>query len=75
MPAASTFSDAEWAQQLATERARREQAEAELAQMRARLAALEPPAPFRPCMPIWARWCITYAWAWCWWMAAARFST
>ncbi|GAA3982875.1 PAS domain S-box protein [Hymenobacter antarcticus] len=48
MPAVSSFSDAEWAQQLAAERARREHAEAELAQMRARLAALEQPvaAPF-----------------------------
>ena len=41
MPA--TFSDAEWAQQLAAERTRREQAEAELAELRARLAAPEPP--------------------------------
>ena len=47
MPAAFSFSDAEWAQQLAAERARREQAEAELAQVRARLAALEQP----PAMP------------------------
>ena len=44
MSAASTFSATEWAQQLAAERARREQAEAELAQMRARLVALEQPA-------------------------------
>ena len=43
MPAASSFSDAEWAQQLAAERARREQAEAELAALRARLAAPEQP--------------------------------
>jgi PAS domain S-box-containing protein len=41
MPA--TFSDAEWAQQLAAERTRREQAEAELAELRARLAAPDPP--------------------------------
>ena len=44
MPVASSFSDAEWAQQLAAERARREQAEAELAQLRAQLAAQEQPA-------------------------------
>nr|MDQ2794542.1 PAS domain S-box protein [Bacteroidota bacterium] len=44
MSAASSFSDAEWAQQLAAERTRREQAEAELAEMRARLAAIEQPA-------------------------------
>ena len=49
MPAATSFSDAEWAQQLAAERARREQAEAELAQLRARLAAAEaaPAAPLQ----------------------------
>ena len=49
MPAAATFSDAEWGLQLAAERAQREQAEAELARVRARLAALEPPvaAPFQ----------------------------
>ena len=44
MPAAASFSDAEWAQQLAAERARREQAEAELARLRASLAAPEQPA-------------------------------
>ena len=44
MPAASSLSDAEWAQQLATERARREQAEAALARAEARLAELEPAA-------------------------------
>lgn len=43
MPVASSFSDAEWAQQLAAERTRREQAEAELARLRARLAVPEPP--------------------------------
>ena len=44
MPAAASFSDAEWAQQLAAERARREQAEAELARHRASSAAPEQPA-------------------------------
>ncbi|MCI1186224.1 PAS domain S-box protein [Hymenobacter sp. DH14] len=49
MSTASSFSDAEWAQQLAAERARREQAEAEVAELRARLAAREQPpaAPFQ----------------------------
>ena len=49
MPAAASFSDAEWAQQLAAERAQRELAEAEVAQLRARLAAAEAPAvaPFQ----------------------------
>ena len=44
MPAASSLSDAEWAQQLAAERVRREQAEAALARAEARLAELEPAA-------------------------------
>ena len=44
MPAASSLSDTEWAQQLAAERARRAQAEAALARAEARLAELEAPA-------------------------------
>ena len=49
MDAAPSFTNAEWAQQLAAERALREQAEAELARVRARLTALEQPAaaPFQ----------------------------
>ena len=47
MSAASSLSDAEWAQQLAAERARCEQVEAALARAEARLAELEPAAaPF-----------------------------
>ena len=44
MSTASSLTNAEWAQQLAAERARREQAEAALARAEARLAELEPAA-------------------------------
>ncbi|GAA4045081.1 hypothetical protein GCM10022409_33890 [Hymenobacter glaciei] len=48
------MSDAEWAQLLAAEQARREQAEAELAQLKARLAPLEQPREQPPVPPLHA---------------------